>query len=110
MIAWSRSSVRNARSNVAAVATDLADLIIDPETLYQQGCDSELRQDHGAALDLFDKALSGFEAAGDEIATGKCLRAISFIHDALGDFSHALDHQLRALEIDERLGNTANRA
>jgi diguanylate cyclase (GGDEF)-like protein len=47
---------------------------------------------------------------GDEIAVARALRAISFIQDVLGDFSHALEHQLRALEIDERNGITANRA
>jgi diguanylate cyclase (GGDEF)-like protein len=92
------------------VAANLADHVAHAEALYQQGRCSELLLDHGAALDLFAKALAGFEAAGDEPATAKVLRAISIVHDTLGDFSRALDFQLRALEIDERTGNTANRA
>jgi diguanylate cyclase (GGDEF)-like protein len=94
----------------ADVASSLADRVAHAEALYQQGRCSELLLDHGAALDLFAKALAGFESAGDELATAKTLRAISIIHDTLGDFSRALDHQLRALEIDERIGNTASRA
>jgi len=94
----------------AALATDLSDRAAHAEALYQQGRCSELLLDHGAALDLFVKALAGFEAIGNEVATAKTLRAISFIHDSLGDFARAFDHQLRALEIDERIGNTANRA
>jgi diguanylate cyclase (GGDEF)-like protein len=80
------------------------------ESLYQQGRGRALLLDHAAALELFSRALEGFEAAGDEIATARTLRAISVIQDAQGDFSRALDHQLRALEIDERLGVTTNRA
>jgi diguanylate cyclase (GGDEF)-like protein len=94
----------------AAVATELADDVAHAEALFQQGRCAELLLDHGPALDLYGRALSGFEAAGNELATAKTLRAIGFIHDSLGDFSQALDFQLRALEIDERIGNTASRA
>ena len=94
----------------AALATDPENRVAHAEALYQQGRCWELLLDHAAALDLFARALEGFEAAGDEIAIARTLRAISFIQDVLGDFSRALDHQLRALEIDERVGITANRA
>ncbi len=40
----------------------------------------------------------------------KSLRAISFIHDKLGDLPRALDYQFRALEIDERTGDTSSRS
>jgi len=94
----------------AAVATKLSDPAAHAEALYQQGRCQDLMLEHAAALELFEQALAGFEAAGDEVATAKTLRAISFIQDVLGDFSRALDHQLRALEIDERLGTTTNRS
>jgi diguanylate cyclase (GGDEF)-like protein len=94
----------------ATVAAGLSNHAAHAEALYQQGRCSELLHELGAALDLYGRALAGYEAAGDELATAKALRAISFVHDTLGDFSRALDHQLRALEIDERLGNTASRA
>ncbi|HQR10892.1 MAG TPA: diguanylate cyclase [Casimicrobiaceae bacterium] len=94
----------------AAVATELADDVAHAEALFQQGRCAELLLDHGPALDLYGRALAGFEAARNELATAKTLRAIGFIHDSLGDFSQALDFQLRALEIDERIGNTASRA
>ncbi|MEO8345106.1 MAG: diguanylate cyclase [Betaproteobacteria bacterium] len=94
----------------AAVATELADDLAHTEALYQQGRCAELLLDHGTALDLYTRALAGFDAAGSELATARTLRAISIIHDSLGDFSQALDFQLRALEIDERIGNTASRA
>ncbi len=71
----------------ADVASGLADRVAHAEALYQQGRCSELLLDHGAALDLFAKALAGFELAGDELGTAKTLRAISIIHDTLGDFS-----------------------
>jgi diguanylate cyclase (GGDEF)-like protein len=94
----------------ASVATELVDRVAHAEALYQQGRCSELLHDHAAALDLFGRALAGFEAAGDDMAVAKTLRATSIIHDSLGDFSHALDLQLRALEIDGRLGNVTHRA
>ncbi len=94
----------------AAVATELADDVAHAEALFQQGRCAELLLDHGPALELYGRALAGFEAAGSELATARTLRAIGIIHDALGDFSQALDFQLRALEIDERIGNTATRA
>ena len=46
----------------------------------------------------------------DDGAVAKTLRAISFVHDTLGDFPRALDYQFRALEIDERTGNDSSRA
>jgi diguanylate cyclase (GGDEF)-like protein len=94
----------------AAIATELSDRRAHAEALFQQGRCRELLLDHGVALDLYARALEGFEAAGDEAAVTRALRALSFLEDVLGDFSHALDHQLRALEIDERNGTTANRA
>jgi len=93
-----------------ALATQLADDAALSEALYQQARCAEQLLEHGAALDLFAKALAGFEAQSNEMAIAKTLRAISFIHDTLGDFSRALDHQLRALEIDELIGNTSSRA
>ena len=60
--------------------------------------------------DAFDDALAGFEAARDDGAVAKTLRAISFVHDALGDSSRALDYQFRALAIDQRTGNDSSRA
>jgi diguanylate cyclase (GGDEF)-like protein len=93
----------------AAIAGELADRRGLAEALFQQGRCRELLLDHGAALDLYGRALEGFETVGDEIAVARALRAISFLQDVLGDFSHALEHQLRALEIDERNGITANR-
>ena len=56
---------------------------------------------------LYAEALRRSRSRGDERAIAKTLRAISFVHDTLGDFSRALDYQFRALEIDERTGNTA---
>ena len=94
----------------AAVAAELADGRARAEALFQQGRCRELMLEYGVALDLYAGALEGFEAAGDEVAVARALRALSFLQDILGDFSHALDHQLRALEIDERNGITANRA
>ena len=94
----------------AAVAAGLGDGRAHAEALFQQGRCRELLLEHGVALDLYARALEGFEAAGDEAAVARALRALSFLQDVLGDFSHALDHQLRALEIDERNGITANRA
>ncbi len=94
----------------AEVAKSLADNVAHAEALFQQARCAELLLDHGPALELYGKALAGFEAAGSEQEMAKTLRAISLIHDALGDFSQALDFQLRALEIDERIGNTASRA
>ena len=94
----------------AAVAAKLADGRAHAEALFQQGRCRELLLEHGAALALYARAQEGFEAAGDEPAVARALRALSFLQDILGDFSHALDHQLRALEIDERNGITANRA
>ena len=104
-----RRALDHARE-AAAVATDIADHAAHAEALYQQGRCSELLQDHGTALDLYARALAGFEADGNEAATAKALRALSIVHDTLGDFPRALDHQLRALQIDERTGNTASRA
>ena len=94
----------------AAVAAKLADGRARAEALFQQGRCRELLLEHGAALALYARAQEGFEAAGDEPAVARALRALGFLQDILGDFSHALDHQLRALEIDERNGITANRA
>ena len=50
------------------------------------------------------------KSAQDEPAIAKTLRAISFVHDTLGDFPRALDFQFRALAIDERTGNESSRA
>src|SRR4029079_12073328 len=79
---------------LAARANDTA---AHAEALYLQGRCASLLLDHAHALDLYDRALDAFEAARNEVAVAKTLRAISFVHDALGDFSRALDYQFRAL-------------
>ena len=81
-----------------------------PSRSYLQGQCADLLLDHVTALDAFDAALDGFEKARDEGAVAKTLRAISFVHDALGDPSRALDYQFRALAIDQRTGNDSSRA
>ena len=55
-------------------------------------------------------ARSRVRERADDSAIAKTLRAISFVHDALGDSSRALDYQFRALAIDQRTGNDSSRA
>jgi len=92
------------------IAATLGDSRASAESLYLQGQCSDLLLDHGTALDAFAGALAGFERARDDGAVAKTLRAISFVHDALGNSSLALDYQFRALAIDQRTGNDSSRA
>jgi diguanylate cyclase (GGDEF)-like protein len=93
-----------------ALATRLEDQPARAEALYLQGQCADLLLDHATALDVYDRALIAFEAARDDIAVAKTLRAISFVHDALGNFSRALDYQFQALALDQRSGNETSRA
>ena len=92
------------------IAASLGDARAGAESRYLQGQCADLLLDHVTALDAFDTALAGFEDARDDGAVAKTLRAISFVHDALGDSSRALDFQFRALAIDQRTGDDSSRA
>lgn len=93
-----------------ALAANLENIPARAEALYLQGRCADLLLDHGTALDMYTQALHAFQAANDDHAVAKTLRAISFIHDTLGNFPRALDYQFQALELDERTGNESNRA
>jgi diguanylate cyclase (GGDEF)-like protein len=92
------------------LAADLENVSARAEALYLQGRCADLLLDQATALDVYAKALRAFEAAQDHRAVAKTLRAISFIHDTLGNFPRALDYQFQALELDERTGNQGSRA
>lgn len=92
------------------LARSLADGPARAEALYVGGRCADLLLEHGPALAQYDEALAAFEAAGDHRGAAKTLRAISFVHDTLGDFSRALDSQFRALELDERTGDRSSQA
>ena len=92
------------------IATEVGDARACAESLHLQGQCADLLLEHAMALDAFDQALAGFEAARDDAAIAKTLRAISFVHDALGNSSLALDYQFRALAIDQRTGDDSSRA
>ena len=93
-----------------AIAQAQGDARARAEARYLAGRCAELLLDHGVALAAYGDALEAFEAAQDDCAIARTLRAISFVHDTLGDFSRALDYQLRALEIDRRTGDEGSRA
>ena len=93
-----------------ALAANLENMSAQGEALYLQGRCADLLLDQTTALDAYAKALQAFEAAQDDRAVARTLRAISFIHDTLGNFPRALDYQFQALELDERTGNQGSRA
>ena len=93
-----------------ALAANLENKSAQGEALYLQGRCADLLLDQATALDVYAKALQAFEAAQDDRAVARTLRAISFIHDTLGNFPRALDYQFQALELDERTGNQGSRA
>jgi diguanylate cyclase (GGDEF)-like protein len=93
-----------------ALAASLDDRHARAEAMYLQGRCADLLLDHSTALDVYDRALGEFEAARDDVSVAKTLRAISFVHDALGNFSRALDYQFQALALDQRSGNDQSRA
>jgi diguanylate cyclase (GGDEF)-like protein len=92
------------------LAATLENVAARAEALYLQGRCADLLLDHGTALDVYAQALHAFESAEDDHAVAKTLRAISFVHDTLGNFPRALDYQFQALELDERTGNESSRA
>ncbi|MBK9116401.1 MAG: diguanylate cyclase [Betaproteobacteria bacterium] len=96
--------------DAAELALSLADLPARAEALFVGGRCADLNLEHGHALAQYDEALRAFEATGDDRAAARTLRAISFVHDTLGDFSRALDSQFRALELDERTGDQGSQA
>ena len=98
------------RRKPRSLAATLDDLPARAEALYLQGRCADLLLDHDDRARRVRGALRAFEAAEDDQAVAKTLRAISFVHDTLGNFPRALDYQFRALELDERTGNESNRA
>jgi len=93
-----------------AIAQAQGDARARADARYLAGRCADLLLDHEMALAAYGDALEAFEAAQDDCAIARTLRAISFVHDTLGDFSRALDYQFRALEIDQRTGDEGSKA
>ena len=92
------------------LAATLSNVPARAEALYLQGRCADVLLDHRSALDAYAAALRAFESTADDRAVAKTLRAISFVHDTLGNCPRALDYQFQALELDERSGNESSRA
>jgi len=93
-----------------AIARALGDERGRGEALYWEGCALGHLLEHDRALATFNDALASAEERADGEARAKLLRAIGSTFDELGDFPQALDHHLRALEIEDADGNLAGRA
>ena len=93
-----------------SLATALARPAARAEALYLKGRSAVSLLDFPRALGTYADALVAFEAVDDMGGIAKVLRAVGYLHDALGDFPSALDHLFRALALDERTGDTGSRA
>ncbi|HEY1328051.1 MAG TPA: diguanylate cyclase [Casimicrobiaceae bacterium] len=93
-----------------SLATSLARPGPRAEALHLKGRSAEHLLDYPRALGWYADALIAFEAVDDMRGIAKVLRALGFLHDALGDFPTALDHLFRALALDERVGDNGSRA
>ena len=97
-----RRALGHARE-AAAVATELADQVAHAEALFRQGRCWELLQDHATALDLFEKALEAFKAAGESIGIARTLNMLGAAQDMLGDAGPAECTLQDALALSESI-------
>jgi diguanylate cyclase (GGDEF)-like protein len=93
-----------------SLATSLSRAAPRAEAMYLKGRCAEHLLDYPRALAMYADAMIAFEAVDDMHGIAKVLRALGFLHDALGDFATALDHLFRALALDERVGDDGSRA
>jgi diguanylate cyclase (GGDEF)-like protein len=93
-----------------SLATSLGRAAPRAEALYLKGRSAEHLLDYPRALAMYADALIAFEGVEDMRGMAKVLRALGYLHDALGDFATALDHLFRALALDERAGDNGSRA